>query len=833
MFVLEYKRTAFERQIAEAVVIQNEAEKTELLNSKSEYNSSCLPRLVTRIGDKEWEKALEKEKKAEEIVEMKIRELRKKNNKARLTTEKEKPNKRQKTSENTYINIRETWGPPPPSAPIKNKCVEEENYDQKSYKKQKMEIKLTNLRTINSIIEGETITDFEILETDWEKHLKDHYDRLEKETEKREKQIKKQKLKEASWALYRECKTFLEENETEWRKRKLERDAENKKKERLQEANAKQEKLRNRIKERTLKEEIEKGLKNLPEKERKRIEKEEEKERKIDIANTKKTLWKLRTKEKNLVRTSEQEKTIENLENLQEKLTTIEELLKNIDEEKKKVAEETKKEKEKIEKEWREKVRKKYEKEAEKNEKLRKASELSGKWALLKWVTNYINNNQEKWEKEKEEKEKTAKKELEEWKKMKRLEKIKHLKKKWQALTSSAIETVTEKNTVETLDTWQVWRKKEKKETQENCFNTTANNLEDQVSETTRYDGTKILKKAKLQYNERENSGIPSTTQTPPKIQIKPTFSPQKIPKIPENFSKIPVNNPSSKIPRGTPDNNSPIEGTTAQKPEHQGYRQTGCSTSLKTNLSTNNKITNYFKIEDNLEHPNNINTKLQKPEHQGYCQDNKITSFQNMQAAQGYHKTEKITSQMKNNEITEDNNKTDDSKKHEDNPKSKDNNKITINEKPRTIKILRPPTITDNPITERKRRITNKQTKTEITPIRKTNKQTKTEITPIRKITQMLKPKSTLPNITITGNKKENNMNVICDNMSKPGGSQVDPDTNCTLSHSAINFSQNNDDPDLEVIKVEKSSLSKQLGEGLGDQINPQIIQKNMHHVQ
>ena len=95
---------------------QNEAEKTELLNSKSEYNSCCLPKLVTRIGDKklemkEWEKELEKEKKAEEIIETKIRELRKKNNKARLTTEKEKPNKRQKTSENTYINIRETWNP--------------------------------------------------------------------------------------------------------------------------------------------------------------------------------------------------------------------------------------------------------------------------------------------------------------------------------------------------------------------------------------------------------------------------------------------------------------------------------------------------------------------------------------------------------------------------------------------------------------------------------------------------------------------------------------------------------------------------------------------------
>ena len=80
---------------------------------------------------------------------------------------------------------------------------------------------------------------------------------------------------------------------------------------------------------------------------------------------------------------------------------------------------------------------------------------------------------------------------------------------------------------------------------------------------------------------------------------------------------------------------------------------------------------------------------------------------------------------------------------------------------------------------------------------------------------------------------RKTNNMYVISDTMSKPASSQLDQVTNCTLSHSAINFSQNNDDPDLEVIKVEKSSLSKQLGEGLGDQINPQIIQKNMHHVQ
>ena len=47
------------------------------------------------------------------------------------------------------------------------------------------------------------------------------------------------------------------------------------------------------------------------------------------------------------------------------------------------------------------------------------------------------------------------------------------------------------------------------------------------------------------------------------------------------------------------------------------------------------------------------------------------------------------------------------------------------------------------------------------------------------------------------------------------------------------INFSKTNDDPILELIQVEKNSFSQQLSEGLGDQINPQIIHENMHHVQ
>ena len=91
MFILKYLRTAFERQIEEAVHIQQNIEDGVLLNSKAEYNQSSLPRLVTRIGDREaekkqWEKEIRIEKEEEERIEEKIRQLRKSRNRMRLNT---------------------------------------------------------------------------------------------------------------------------------------------------------------------------------------------------------------------------------------------------------------------------------------------------------------------------------------------------------------------------------------------------------------------------------------------------------------------------------------------------------------------------------------------------------------------------------------------------------------------------------------------------------------------------------------------------------------------------------------------------------------------------
>ena len=55
MNVLSFKRTPFERQLEEAVLITRESDNHEILNSKSKYNQCTLPRLVTRLGDTERE----------------------------------------------------------------------------------------------------------------------------------------------------------------------------------------------------------------------------------------------------------------------------------------------------------------------------------------------------------------------------------------------------------------------------------------------------------------------------------------------------------------------------------------------------------------------------------------------------------------------------------------------------------------------------------------------------------------------------------------------------------------------------------------------------------
>ena len=103
--VIRQTRTSWERQMLESVTIQQSTQHN-ILNSKSEYNRCSLPRLSTRLGDKEYkkyEKEQELARKKEEGLEMRIREMRKTRNKIRKPrmSDENHPAKRRKTGENT------------------------------------------------------------------------------------------------------------------------------------------------------------------------------------------------------------------------------------------------------------------------------------------------------------------------------------------------------------------------------------------------------------------------------------------------------------------------------------------------------------------------------------------------------------------------------------------------------------------------------------------------------------------------------------------------------------------------------------------------------------
>ena len=86
MEFLSFSRTAYERQIMEAVQIQLHREDHNLLNSRAEFNRSAIPRLGLKLGDNEYKERKKEEsdeEMKEETIMTKIRELKKKRNRER------------------------------------------------------------------------------------------------------------------------------------------------------------------------------------------------------------------------------------------------------------------------------------------------------------------------------------------------------------------------------------------------------------------------------------------------------------------------------------------------------------------------------------------------------------------------------------------------------------------------------------------------------------------------------------------------------------------------------------------------------------------------------
>ena len=83
MKVLCFKRSAYERQVHESVLIQQNR-MHHLLNSKSEFNRCSLPRLTVKLGDREMSELAEKmkiEQRKEDQLEKEIKEMKKQSQK--------------------------------------------------------------------------------------------------------------------------------------------------------------------------------------------------------------------------------------------------------------------------------------------------------------------------------------------------------------------------------------------------------------------------------------------------------------------------------------------------------------------------------------------------------------------------------------------------------------------------------------------------------------------------------------------------------------------------------------------------------------------------------
>ena len=100
--MLRFTRSSFERQILESVLIQSSRDH-HILNSRSEFNRCAIPRLVTKLGEKEMKQWREKDKemeKMEEKIEEEIRMLKKERNRERAGHQRRDPKpKRQRMDE--------------------------------------------------------------------------------------------------------------------------------------------------------------------------------------------------------------------------------------------------------------------------------------------------------------------------------------------------------------------------------------------------------------------------------------------------------------------------------------------------------------------------------------------------------------------------------------------------------------------------------------------------------------------------------------------------------------------------------------------------------------
>ena len=407
--VIKFTRSSFERQILESVVIQQERHH-HLLNSKAEYNRSAVPRLASKMGEnqfKKWEKKEEAEKEKNEELENRIRAMRKSRNKERRQQDRQgQPAEKRRRVEAGEQVMRRTWGRPAgQDIGMKRVSQYEKMLEPKSKKMRLGDIEKDEQSEQEACIDryaefGEC-DKFEIY--DWDKKMAEYRREIEKEEMEKNLRVEKARKMEKSWELLRMCRDFMRENAREWsEQRDLEekrKGEEERKTDRLEKCNREKEKLQKKI----IEEKISAALSSLPREERERYIAEEEKEKRIEMKNIKENIWKKwRNRREENRQKSGEERDFEKADKSHrlEKLEKIIQRLKSEELEREEMRERNRERKRAWRKEKEKEESKMLVRELERAERREKKKQIEDRWALMKWVTKYIDENEANWRNE-------------------------------------------------------------------------------------------------------------------------------------------------------------------------------------------------------------------------------------------------------------------------------------------------------------------------------------------------------------------------------------------------------------------------------------------------
>ena len=207
---------------------------------------------------------------------------------------------------------------------------------------------------------------------------------IQKEERDRTSRIERARREEKTWELMRICLDFLDEHCETWRESEKMRTELAEKEEKRKERKRMAEEQKMTFKCGFVQKRINSFMKKLPDHERKQYESEEEKKKRVKLREIKEIMWK-KSRQDGETQNLDQESTTE-IGNLEDQLSDIEKIVKRIENER---AERIQR---KLDLESREK-----EKRDKKTERLELQKKLENKWAMIRWLTEYIDENQDQW----------------------------------------------------------------------------------------------------------------------------------------------------------------------------------------------------------------------------------------------------------------------------------------------------------------------------------------------------------------------------------------------------------------------------------------------------